>query len=112
MLGLARTFRRLLFCETPEHTQTSGFMGVPPLTCYWLQTHCICWNRGPHGSLDGKGWRPLVQEIKGKHADTSYLVVEVIKVARDKNVNVPHDLQNVQALMRKHTRGPVITNHL
>lgn len=30
----------------------------------------------------------------------SYLVVEVIKVTRDKNMNVPHDLQDVQPLMR------------
>lgn len=32
----------------------------------------------------------------------SYLVVEVIKVAGDENVNVPHDLQNVQTLTRTH----------
>ena len=29
---------------------------------------------------------------------TSYLVVEVVKVASNKNVNVPHYLQHVQAL--------------
>lgn len=43
------------------------------------------------------------QTRDGEHGGCkSYLVVEVIKVARDKNVNVPHDLQNVQTLMRAH----------
>ena len=31
---------------------------------------------------------------------TSYLVVEVIKVASNKNVDVSHDLQHVQALQK------------
>lgn len=43
-------------------------------------------------------------------ANKSYLIVEVIKVARDKNMYVSHDLQNVQSLMRTH-RVIQLINH-
>lgn len=38
------------------------------------------------------------QERLHLKADESYLVVQVVEVARDKNVNVSHDLQNIQTL--------------
>lgn len=55
----------------------------------------------------------LSQEREGEYGGyMSYLVVEVIKVARDKNVNVPHDLQNVQTLMRTNRASSYKINHL
>lgn len=52
----------------------------------------------------------MTAQFKITKVTVAHLVVEVIKVPRDKNVNVPHDLQNVQTLISTHRRDSELTN--
>ena len=43
----------------------------------------------------------LAREERSQEEICSHLVVEVVEVAGDKHMDVPHDLQHIQPLIRK-----------
>lgn len=53
--------------------------------------------------LERVRFRASCARCRGKRCvtDESHLVVQVVEVARNKNMNVSHDLQNIQTLMRR-----------
>lgn len=73
--------------------------------CWWCSSAC-CYLPSQWRSIEKQKLSTIltaaVKHSKGKYGGCkAHLVVEVIQISWDKNMNIPHYLQNVQPLKRK-----------